>query len=412
MIKEEKVEILMQRCQNYFLEHQYSVETIKNYISSWNGAIIPFMDNNGYTLFSRTVANECNKYIHGKYQSIISARTHQRAVEVLCDMLEEGTVKRRCGTMQPCSLDGSIGNLIKDFLAYLKEIRRKPHTLRSYEILLSNFNDYLLINGIHSISAVNERDLVQFLDTHPVDKERTVGAVRVFFRFLNNKGIISHNFKEFFSGYKIQSREKLPSYYTKEEIAKIESSVNRATALGKRNYAILLLASRLGLRASDIASFSLDNIHWDRNEISLTMYKTGKDITLPLLADVGNAIIDYMRHGRPDVSFRELFIRSKAPILPIDVMTVTTIIASIIVKSEVNINGRKYGAHSMRHSLASIMLKNGCIYPVISGVLGHTSEESTMSYLKIDTDSLSECVLDVPPLSADFYNQKGGVFYA
>jgi site-specific recombinase XerD len=66
----------------------------------------------------------------------------------------------------------------------------------------------------------------------------------------------------------------------------------------------------------------------------------------------------------------------------------------------------------MRHSLASIMLKNGCIYPVISGVLGHTSEESTMSYLKIDTDSLSECVLDVPPLSADFYNQKGGVFYA
>lgn len=402
----------MQRCQDYFTEHKYSSETIKNYALAWNGVVIPFMNSNGYELFSRSVANECNKHIQNKYQSIITARYNQRAVEVLCDMLEEGVVKRRCGTMQPCSLDGGVGELIRDFLAYLKEIRRNPHTLRSYEILLGNFNDYLLINGIRSIDCVGESELVQFLDAHPVDKVRIVGAVRGFYRFLMGKEVVSHDYKEFFSGYKARKKEKLPTYYTMEEIAKIERSVIRATPLGKRNYAILLLASRLGLRASDIASFSLDNILWDKNEISLTMYKTGKDITLPLLTDVGNAIIDYLRHGRPKVPFRELFIRDKAPLLPIEVRTITTVISSIIVKSGVDINGRRHGAHALRHSLASIMLKEGCLYPVISGVLGHSSGESTADYLKIDTVALAGCALDVPPLSAEFYNQKGGIFYA
>lgn len=402
----------MQRCQDYFTEHKYSPETIKSYLLSWNGVVIPFMNSNGYTLFSRSVANECNKHIQNKYQSIITARYNQRAVEVLCDMLEDGVVKRRCGTMQPCSLDGSVGKLIRDFLAHLKEIRRKPHTLRSYEILLGNFNDYLLIKGINSIHSVGEDDLVRFLDAHPVDKARIVGAVRGFFIFLADKGIVTHDYKEFFAGYKARKREKLPTYYTRDEIAAIEESVVRATSLGKRNYAMLLLASRLGLRASDIAYFSIDNIHWEKSEISLTMYKTGKDITLPLLADVGNAIIDYMRHGRPNVPFRELFIRAKAPLLPINDATVTTVISSIIVKSGVDIDGRRHGAHALRHSLASIMLREGCLYPVISGVLGHTSGESTTDYLKIDTASLSECALDVPPLSDEFYSQKGGMFYA
>ena len=98
---------------------------------------------------------------------------------------------------------------------------------------------------------------------------------------------------------KLRKKERIPSYYTTEEIKVIENSVSRSSALGKRNYAMILLASRLGLRASDIMSLKFSDIDWDNDLIRLRIQKTGKTIELPLLADVGNAIIDYLRYGRP-----------------------------------------------------------------------------------------------------------------
>ena len=223
--------------------------------------------------------------------------------------------------------------------------------------------------------------------------------------------MIQIDFDAIFSVYKFIKKEKLPSFYSAEEVHQVESSVLRASKMGKRNYAMILLATRLGLRASDIASFQLSAINWDKSIITLTMSKTDKIIELPLLADVGNALIDYLRYGRPNSNLKTVFIAGHAPYGSITSISVSSAISKIILQSGINTEGKRHGSHSMRHSLASILLKNGTTLPVISEVLGHSNTQTTMTYLKIDITSLMQCALPVSQVLDNFYNQKGGMFY-
>ncbi|MDP3915425.1 MAG: tyrosine-type recombinase/integrase [Bacteroidota bacterium] len=179
-------------------------------------------------------------------------------------------------------------------------------------------------------------------------------------------------------------REKLPSVYDADEIKRIEDAVGQSSAVGKRDYAMLLLATRLGLRSSDIAGLKFENLDWNRNIICLTQSKTKKVIELPLLTDVGEAVINYLKYGA---------------------------VSRTIIASGVDITGRKFDSHAMRHKLASQLLRNGTSLPVISETLGHSDTQATMNYLRIDINNLMRCSLDVPLVSASFYQQKGGLFY-
>ncbi len=173
----------------------------------------------------------------------------------------------------------------------------------------------------------------------------------------------------------------------------------------------MLLASRLGLRASDIAALTFSNINWDTNTITLIMKKTCKIIELPLLTEVGNAIIDYLRHGRPKSDSKHIFLCAIAPYKEIVPFGICGAISQIIQRAPVDIKDRHHGGHSMRHSLAACMLSNGETIPTISEVLGHKKTQTTLTYLKIDLKSLLECSLPVPSVTESFYMQKGGVFY-
>ncbi len=146
----------------------------------------------------------------------------------------------------------------------------------------------------------------------------------------------------------------------------VENSVSRSSGVGKRNYAMVLLASRLGLRASDIAGLRFSNIDWDRSTITLVMQKTGKAIELPLLADVGNAIIDYLQNGRPRSALQSVFLSGRAPYVAATKSMVCSAINAIICKSGIDVTAKHHGPHSLRHSLASAMLENGTMMPVIS----------------------------------------------
>jgi integrase len=174
---------------------------------------------------------------------------------------------------------------------------------------------------------------------------------------------------------------------------------------------MLLLASRLGLRASDIAGLKFSDINWEKSEISLVQYKTKVPIKLPLLTDVGNAIIDYLKHGRFNSKSEHVFISSRAPYVDATHGMVSSAINNIISNAGVSIKYRHHGPHSLRHSLASTLLENGTSIPVISEVLGHKSTTSTMTYLKIDLASLMKCALPVSNVKDAFYEQKGGALY-
>ena len=174
---------------------------------------------------------------------------------------------------------------------------------------------------------------------------------------------------------------------------------------------MMLLATRLGLRASDIAHLAFHNISWGNSTIRLSQFKTGKMIELPLLTEIGDAIIDYLKYGRKKSESPEIFLYTRAPFTTMTNAAVSSALGSLVDSSKVVTTGRKHGAHAMRHSLVSRFLENKVSIPVISEALGHQSTNTTMSYLRIDTDSLRQCALDVPPASKLFYEQKGGAYY-
>ena len=231
------------------------------------------------------------------------------------------------------------------------------------------------------------------------------------FRFWYEQRIITERFHELLGNYKWVRNEKIPSFFTAEEISVIEKSAERNSGTEKRNYAMLLLASRLGLRASDIAGLKFNSIDWEKNEINLTQYKTGNPLSFPLLSDVGNAIIDYLKNGRFHSASQHVFLTARPPYVPATNLMVCSAIRCIIMKSGVSVKNRHHGPHALRHSLAGRLLENNVPVHVISKTLGHERTETTMSYLRIDIKSLLKCSLPVPPVSDLFYMQKEGVFY-
>jgi len=172
-----------------------------------------------------------------------------------------------------------------------------------------------------------------------------------------------------------------------------------------------LLASRLGLRASDIAHLTFGNIDWENSTITLSQFKTGKKIELPLLVEVGEAIIDYLKYGRKRSESPRIFLYTRAPFTAMTNAAVAGTLGRTVDASGVDTAGRKHGAHAMRHSLASRFLENQESMPVISDALGHQSTNTTMSYLRIDVESLRKCALYVPLVEPSFYEQEGGAFY-
>ena len=362
----------------------------------------------------------CKEYLMHTYENRdyckLSKRDYDaiRAVNVLVEYLETGTILAK---KEITSFNGAIGQIMTEYLAQKTALRLAKHTINEYEQNLFRFLCFLNSNNILTISALHQIHILNYLrsiDSRTLSLSHiAIRILRDFFKHLYSNNLIDIDYSGMMpkDGYKNQA--KLPSTYSKEEIEKLITSIDRSCATGKRNYAIILLAARLGLRASDIANLKFENLLWEQCTISLRQYKTGIKIELPLLAEVGNAIIDYLKYGRyPESQEPFVFLLARYPFTPIDTPVITKIVQNSIIQTDINIENRRHGPHALRHSLASLLLENKTILPVISEVLGHENTESTRFYLRIDLKSLRGCALEVPDVSPSFYMQKGGFFYA
>ena len=410
-MEEVKILELTERCIKYFQKQCYTRNRITVYKSLWRNGIISYMSQKGIESYSPSVGAEfvSTCHFHGTIRP--QEREKIRSIQVLDDMLKLGYIRKRCFTPVFHALDGEVGAEMEKLITHLTNLRRNMVTIKDYRLYLSEFLMHLNERNVKHVSAITEKDILTFVSSHPTNKVNIVSALRVLFRFWREEHIVDDRFEELFDTYKTHKPERIPSYFTANEVMRIEQSVSRNSANGKRNYAMLLLASRLGLRASDIANLQFSDIDWDKNMITLTMQKTKKVIELPLLADVGNAIIDYLRHGRPKSDSQNVFLSGNAPYVAATKNMVCAAINGIILRSGVDTSGKHHGPHSLRHSLASAMLNGGSMMPVISESLGHRSTQTTLAYLKIDIRSLQKCALPVPEIADCFYMQRGGAFY-
>jgi integrase len=336
-----------------------------------------------------------------------------KIINVLCEFYDTGTL---VSYRERIVLDGPLGELIKQFVAHLASLRLKPSTINEREHYLSRFLLFLKEKGLILMDQVDKFVILDYLKTldvrQPTVAHMTLRSIRTFLKYLFEQGKLKTDTSLSMPKDNHRKQAKLPSVFKTEEIQQMIGSVDRSNACGKRNYAIVLLAARLGLRASDIAGMRFENLHWEQSTILLNQYKTGRELELPLLAEVGEAIIDYLKHGRPVSEEPYLFLLARSPFGRIYSGSITNLVNSAFIASGFNIGHRHYGPHALRHSLASLLLEQRTVLPVITEVLGHENSSSTKYYLRIDLTSMKRCMLDVPSVPDDFYSQKGGYFYA
>jgi site-specific recombinase XerD len=389
--------------------------TLESYSGKWN-RVKRFMEGHNLRYLTPDICDNFLLSIYGtKELSLLSGEDKKlvSAILLLKHFLLTGRIIPR---KAPINFDGEIGKLMIQYVSYRKLERLTQHTIYNQEQLLSRFLQFLHSKNITSINAINEVHIIKYLSVIGI-KYKSVASLSIyilrnFFRYLYQHKYINTDLAAFIPRDNYKKQGKLPSTYNGEEVKKLLSSIDRSTAVGKRNYSILLLAAILGLRASDIANLKFENVSWENSNLSITQFKTGKELELPLLPEIGNAIIEYLRYGRPKSDLPYIFLLANSPFTKTSQSVITQIARKAFKQAKIDTSNKHHGAHAFRHSLATLLLEDSVKLPVISEILGHENTESTRYYLRVDLQALRKCALDVPFTSKDFYNQKGGYFYA
>jgi integrase len=400
---------LVHECMAVMKNVGFSEKTIETYRSIWYEKVKPFMETNGEEYYSSQVGEI---FLSSLPTDVMQTYNHlRRCITILNTVLETGSIKRYVPQKQSFDMSGEIGSIMLEFLSYKREHRVADRTLYVYERMLGRFLTFLRIKGIETLSTLTEQHLLDFVASVQINKSQRVFVLRGLCYYLVESKLVPQYFGTLIKGFRFPQKEKLPSVYTEEEIALIGNAINKSEFGGKRLYAVFMLASRLALRTSDIINLKFENIDWDKNCITLIQQKTERKIELPLTAEVGNAIVDYLKNEREVGRSNFIFITLKPPFEPVSRDTIYVGIQTAIYKSKIHVGKRHHGIHSMRHSLASKLLKDEQSLPMISSILGHASSQSTMNYLRVDLEGMKKCLLEVPQVPDSFYTQKGGIFY-
>ena len=188
----------------------------------------------------------------------------------------------------------------------------------------------------------------------------------------------------------------LPSIYSGAEVQKLLSSIDRTANLGKRDYAILLLAAHMGLRSCDIVSLSFKDINYKEKTIEIIQCKTERRLRLVMNNEVEEAIVDYIQNGRPRSESDKIFLGCRAPFTPLKASAGHTVACKHFNFAGIAVQGRRRGAHALRASYATALVTKGVPYVVVQEALGHEDPESAKYYVRIDVRRLRMCALDVP----------------
>ena len=326
------------------------------------------------------------------------SRVFRRSTRVLLEFFTSGRHRIRNVAASP-PLPVLFENAIDRALTFAeKTCGLASSTLADRRVWMKRFIRHLIAQrGIEKWEDIVAADLPAYLSSLRVG-QRCRGAVytriRSMYRILFVQGVLSVPLHELVPLFRWSREAKLSTIWRPEETEAILASVDRSTAIGKRNYAVLLLAMRLGLRACDLRALRLDDIRWDRSCIEIMQYKTHVPLALPLLPDVGEALIDYLRHGPPRGQYREVFLRFLAPHEPYRSQSFYEMMQTYRKKAGLPPKQDRRGLSSLRHTLATRMLEEGVGVETIAGALGHTRVESTRRYLRVDIPLLRQAALD------------------
>jgi site-specific recombinase XerD len=330
---------------------------------------------------------------------------HQRHVRTVMRVLTEyalhGCFQRRSHVVAETKLAPAFQRLLCGYEEFhVEHVRSSSETLRTRKRQITHFLHYLDSHGIGTASEIPPSSFSNFLMSRAHLKRATlagvVSALRSFVRYLCMQAEVSGDLIEHIPKVRVPRDARIPSVWSPRDVEALLGAVDRNSPVGKRDYAILLLAVRLGMRVSDIRALRLEHLQWQLARIEMTQTKGGRPLELPLTEEIGTALIDYLRSGRPETPYREVFLRAHAPFAPFasnnnlhNIVTTYRRRAGIALPAQ-----HRRGLHSLRHTLASRLLEAETPLETISSVMGHVSVETTRLYTKIDIEALRRVAID------------------
>ena len=273
--------------------------------------------------------------------------------------------------------------------------RRTTHQL---ENALGRFFGWLEGDGVVDLDSLTTQHIRDFISSLEHFRPATIAvhasALRGFLKYLHSSGMLTADLAPAVERPRLYRLSQPPKVLDPETVESLLAAVDRSTALGMRDFAMLLLAARYGLRPSDIRSLCFDNIRWREQRIVLLQRKTQRPLELPLLADVSEALIDYIRRSRPPCDAREIFVRHMAPIGPLALRNnLWPVMDRALRAAGLDLQHPRRGLQLLRHSLATRLLSQGVSLDTISDVLGHESVETTRRYAQVDIVGLQSVAL-------------------
>ena len=320
-----------------------------------------------------------------------------RVAQTLEDYAVHRAVLRRYNR-SVSKLSGDGAEAVARFQEWLRAAGRSVSTVRAYGTLAGEFVAFAGTRG--GLGACDAATIGAFVATLAGYQVKTVEqklcAVRSFLRFASADGLVDAACLVAVPAARSARQARIPSVWDPGEVARIVAAIDRDNPCGKRDYAIILLIARLGLRGVDVRRLEFADFDWAGSRLLVTQAKTGDRVQLPLLKEVGWAVIDYIRHGRPACDCPQVFVRHTAPIGPFSdqdhlhqILVKHARVAHVPVSDK-----RRHGMHSLRHSLATRLMEGGTPVEQIADILGHQSVRSTGVYLKSSLGLLSKCALD------------------
>jgi integrase/recombinase XerD len=341
---------------------------------------------------ARAGADAVRQYVAKRAEGLSASRSRvlRASIRIFLDADDRGQFRRRVGS--PPSTPVWFGGTLTSYLQFVRAHRGLAEkTTRKYTQKLSAFAHYLEGAGIRELGGITPRHIREFYENvgRGTPRRSYGSTLRVFFRWAAAQSWVSGSLGDAIPRPRQYRYRTLPDVLGPSDVDRILGAVDRSTPLGRRDYAVLLLAARYGLRPSDIRQLTLDAIDWRGARIDIRQAKTGRPLALPLLPEVARGLSAYLRDGRPASTSRNIFLRHRAPFEPFAAENnLMAIMRSALRRAGLANRPGRRGLYLLRHTLATGLLASGRPLKAIADVLGHASTETTYGYVRVDLAGL------------------------
>ena len=345
----------------------------------------------------KEIPNLTRAVLHDCWRSLIQKFPHRAAtVRALERYL---AAKGLIVPGRPATGTSTASNLIEEYANFLSEVRGLARsTISRQRCTAQYFLQHLDEEGMR-LKTVQAAQIESYICKAGKRLSRAtlhneISVLREFLRFLATDGRAPEGLASQIDTPRLYRLEQLPRFLPWETVRAFLRSIDRTSAKGLRDYAMFLLMATYGLRSSEVAAITLDDIRWRQGSLRIHQSKTSSLLELPLTNEVSCALVKLLKRTPPPAPYRNIFLRMRAPIGVMKPTAIAEAFASLVRKSGLDISLQ--GPHCLRHSLATHLLKNGTPFKTIGDILGHRSPASTSTYLRLASEDLREVPLAVP----------------